>query len=367
MMFLAYASLIFLSARLLVVLFNLLTYPVLKKGTNSSGRRVSVLIQARDEEERLPLLLGDLIQAPEIVSEILVYDDNSTDGTAPIIKRFTEKDRRLRYIEGQALPPGWLGKNHACHRLAQEARGDYLLFLDADVRVSPRLVPDSLAYLERHGLDLLSLFPVQIMRSFGEKITVPLINWVLLGLLPLWLVGHSRFPSLSAANGQFMLFSKDVYSRHPFHQMFRDNMVEDISIIRRMKSLGYRVQTLVSNGQVSCWMYKDYPEALNGLSKNVKAFFGNNWLLMLLYGILTSFGPLFVGLAMPLPVLWAYLSGLVLLRGGISFLSRQPMIVNTFLMPLQAFSFWVIMLRGSLKYMTGTLTWKGRPVRNARG
>jgi chlorobactene glucosyltransferase len=322
-----------------------------------------VLIPARDEEARIPILLEDLARSGFANLEILVYDDNSRDMTKEIVTKRMQQDDRIRLLEGGTLPAGWLGKNHACHHLAAEAKGSYLLFLDADVRVSPDLITDSLAFMESNKLDLLSLFPVQLMGSFGERITVPLINWVLVSLLPLWLTGRTRQASLAAANGQFMMFRREPYVQHSFHEMFKDNMVEDIHIIKKMKAMGYRVQTLLSNGQVTCRMYTNYQEALNGFSKNVKAFFGNNWLLMASFGILTAFGPLFVGLAMPVYMLWAYMAGVFLLRGIISVISRQNWLLNSIFLPLQVFSFWVIMIRGSINYLFGTMTWKGRRIR----
>lgn len=363
MMFLAYTAMVFLAARLMVALFNLLTQPVLTRGKAEDGGTVSVLIPARDEQDKLPFLLDDLLQSADNPLEILVYDDHSRDETARIVQEYERRDPRIRLIDGAPLPQGWLGKNHACYQLAQQADGDYFLFLDADVRVQPGLIHDSLVFLRHRHLDLLSLFPVQIMGSFGERITVPLINWVLLSLLPLWLIGYSRRPSLAAANGQFMLFRKGAYRSHMPHERVRDDKVEDIGIIRSMKAAGYRCQTLLSDGQITCRMYRDYQESLNGFSRNVNAFFGNNWMLMALFGTLTTFGPVFVGLAMPCWTLWAYLAGAVLLRAMVSHMSRQSILLNTVLMPLQALSFWLIMLRGRYKYLTGKMTWKGRPIR----
>ena len=363
MMLLAYIAVVFLAARLAVALFNLVTRPVLKKGIQEDGYKVSVLIPARDEQDKLPFILDDLLRSSYKQLEILVYDDNSRDGTASLVREYAKGEDRVSLIEGIPLPAGWLGKNHACHRLALHTTGDYLLFLDADVRLKPSLIGDSLSFLRRRDLDLLSLFPVQVMRSLGERLTVPLINWVLLSLLPLWLIGLSPRPSLAAANGQFMLFRREAYLKHMPHEKVRDDKVEDIGIIRNMKASGYRCQTLLSDGQVTCRMYRDYLEALNGFSRNVNAFFGNNWMLMAFFGVLVSFGPLFVGLALPLWALGVYLLGAVLLRAVVSYLSRQSILLNILLMPLQLFTFWVIMIRGRYQYLTGKMTWKGRAIR----
>jgi chlorobactene glucosyltransferase len=362
MIFLAYTSAIFLFVRLLVALANLISRPLLPRGHLQEHPLVSILIPARNEKDRLPFLLEDLYNSNYGNLEIIVYDDNSADGTTQIVKQFMGKDERIRLINGGPLPDGWLGKNFACHMLSQEAGGEYFLFLDADVRVTSDLLLDSISFLNRYQLELLSLFPVQVMRTLGEKVTVPLINWVLLSLLPLWLISRTRHNSLAAANGQFMLFKASTYRKHEFHQLVKGDRVEDIRIIRRMKSMGYHCQTLLSNGQASCRMYNNITESINGFSRNINAYFGYNWLLMFLFGVLTSFGFLFIWLVFPLWVLISYFAAAVLLRALVSILSHQDVPTNILLMPVQLFTFWIIMIRGGYKYIRGTMTWKGRPV-----
>ncbi len=159
--------------------------PHLKKGRIFGiNPLVSILIPARNEENNIGRLLDDLQELKYNNFEILVYDDDSTDQTRSVIMDKSLLDKRIRYIQGKVLLPGWLGKNHACHQLAKAAKGDYLLFLDADVSVIPRLFTDSIAFMEKQDLDLLSLFPVQKMKTLGEWLTVPLMNRILLGNLP---------------------------------------------------------------------------------------------------------------------------------------------------------------------------------------
>lgn len=362
MIFLAYTAIVFLALRLLVAMVNLFTWPLLRKGALNGQPMVSVLIPARNEARNIFLLLEDLTRIHYTNLEVLVYDDSSEDETADIVNAYSRKDLRIRLVEGVTLPAGWLGKNHACHRLSLQAKGEYLLFLDADVRVAPGLIEDSLAYLRQENLQLLSLFPVQHTPSFGERITVPLINWVLLSLLPLFLIQRTKQPSVAAANGQFMLIEAEIYRRHLPHEFVRKERVEDISIIKHFKKLGYRCQTLLSNGQVSCRMYQSYGQAIEGFSKNVNAFFGNNWILLILFAFLASFGIFFVLLTMPVWVGIACLIGIAVLRASISLLSKKQVFQDILLMPLQLVSFWLIIIRGGYTYFTKTMTWKGRPV-----
>ena len=96
---------------------------------------LSLLIPARDEEMNIGRLLGDLTTINDRILEIIVCDDQSSDRTAELVEESAAHDSRIRLIRGDRLPDGWSGKNHTCHCLAKEATGDYLLFLDADVRV----------------------------------------------------------------------------------------------------------------------------------------------------------------------------------------------------------------------------------------
>jgi glycosyltransferase involved in cell wall biosynthesis len=358
----AYTAIAYLAFQLLVALVNFLSGQYLKKAEPAQNPFVSILIPARNEEDNIGWLLDDLSLLDYRNYEILVYDDDSTDQTAVILQGRCLKDNRIRYIQGIGLLPGWLGKNHACHQLARHARGDYLLFLDADVRVIPGLLTDSLAFMEKHDLDLLSLFPVQKMKTRGEWLTVPLMNRILLGNLPLMLIRLSRLPYLAAANGQFMLFKADTYKRNLFHEKVNVERVEDIRIMQLLKSLNYRGQTLLSSGQISCRMYSGYADALAGFAKNVHAFFGNKWLILFIYITLTTLGPFAVWISISFPALILYLAAAVIFRFLVSVQSRQSWWLNAILMPLQQISLIIISVMAAYRQATGSLTWKGRKI-----
>jgi len=131
----AWVAALFLIARFLVTCSNVIWNPVLpKQQANAPQPFISVLIPARNEEQNLPKLLSALSRHSYSNIEILVYDDESDDQTANIIKTFSQKDNRIKYFGGLPLPEGWIGKPHACYQLASHARGDYFLFIDADIK-----------------------------------------------------------------------------------------------------------------------------------------------------------------------------------------------------------------------------------------
>jgi chlorobactene glucosyltransferase len=358
----AYAAIAYLAFQLAVALINLFTGQYLKKVEPSEYPAISILIPARNEEKNIGKLLDDLTGMDYRNYEVLVYDDDSNDQTAAIIIGKSRIDARIRYINGTGPLTGWLGKNHACHQLARQSRGDYLLFLDADVSVQPGLLNDSLAFMKRHNLDLLSLFPVQKMKTWGEWFTVPLMNRILLGNLPLILIRLSRLPDFAAANGQFMLFKAETYKNNWFYKKVNDERVEDIRIMRLVKKLNHRGQTLLSGGQISCRMYAGYLEGINGFAKNIHAFFGNNWLILLIYITLTTLGPFAVWVSISFPALIIYLAVAIIFRIIVSTQSRQSWWLNAVMMPFQQVSLIFISVLAAFRQLTGSLHWKGRRI-----
>ena len=370
MIWLAYFIFGFLVLRFLVTISNLITRQWLRRASvgvpasaeASSLPLVSVLIPARNEQEKIGNLLNDLFYQDHKNLEIIVYDDLSEDNTARVVSDHIKKDSRIRLMEGSPLPSGWLGKNHGCHQLSLAAKGEYLLYLDADVRVKPPLISDSLAHMQRYRLDLFSIFPKQEMHTLGEKIIVPVMNWILVGLLPLILTRISPRPSLSAANGQFMLFRAEIYHSSRFHKNIKETLAEDIEIFRISKKKGLRTHTVLSNGDITCRMYGSWNESLAGFSRNVPEFFGGHIWLAALFALITTLGFFPVLLYLPLQFSLAFLALIMIQRIAISFLSRQPAVRNLLLAPLQQMSFCIMIITAINKKTRQNLTWKGRNV-----
>jgi glycosyltransferase involved in cell wall biosynthesis len=356
--------LIFTAIRLGVAVVNLFTRQWLHPGRVGQEPRVSVLIPARNEEKNISYIMDGLLAHDYNNMEILVYDDLSTDGTLDILKNYARKDPRVRALKGKSLPGGWLGKNHACHNLALEASGEYFLFLDADVSIQKGLLSSAIAHSQKHNLALFSIFPVQKMVSLGEKLTVPLMNWILVSLLPLVLTRISKRPSLSAANGQFMLFRAETYRKELFHLRFKNQKVEDILIFREMKNSGYRVHTVLGNNMITCRMYDSWNDAVQGFSKNVFEFFGGSRVMAVLFGIITTFGFVVVALSLPFIYLAVYFAMVILLRGIVSAISRQNVFFNIITAPLQQMVFLYVVIKAIILQKKKATLWKGRNVDN---
>jgi glycosyltransferase involved in cell wall biosynthesis len=363
MIYFCYFIFLFLLVRLLIALVNLLTFCYLPDKTSLiSSPKVSILVPARNEEQNIGNLLNQLSEFSYMNLEIIIYDDNSTDRTAEIVKNHIINNQKIRLLSGEGLPDGWLGKNYACHCLAEEARGEVLLFLDADVSVKNGLIERSLNHFQKFNLQLLSIFPKQIFKSTGEKISVPLMNWILLSFLPLIFVRILKNAAFSAANGQFMLFNSDTYKRLIPHSLFRKHRVEDIAIISYFKKQDLKTDTLLGDEHIKCRMYNGMFEAIEGFSKNIFQFFGSSIFLTLIVGIITTIAPFIAYIYFGAIAGIIYLSGIVLIRIFVSLASRQSVIENlVFLLP-QHLVFLLIISKGIMNYKKKELIWKGRNV-----
>jgi glycosyltransferase involved in cell wall biosynthesis len=362
MIYLAWFILALAVINFTVSLVNLLSAQYLPAGAPDHTPLVSILIPARNEEKNIRNILSDLLKVPYPELEILVYNDDSGDRTEEVVKEFMGRDQRIRLLSAHALPEGWTGKNHACHQLARQASGAYYLFLDADVRIREHLVDRALDFLIKHDLALLSIFPVQSMQTLGAKISVPLMNWILLSLLPMPLIRRNKRPSLAAANGQFMLFPARVYDHWHPHSVFRNHPVEDVVIIRFLKKQGLRVETFLGRDDISCRMYDDLGTAIEGFSKNIFLFFGNSMALTFLYALLITLAPVFIILYLPVYA-WIVYAGLILMmRINVSWASRQPVFQNLLYLVPQQIVLLLIIGKAFYHRLSGKLEWKGRNV-----
>lgn len=323
---------------------------------------VSILIPARNEEENIARLLADLSHFDYPNLEILVYDDRSTDDTAAVVQSCIDGNPHITLLNGTELPQGWLGKNYACHQLARAARGEMLLFIDADVRLQDGLLSKAVNYIHRHNLKLLSIFPKQIMPSTGSSMAVPLMNRILLSLLFLPLVRLTHIQSFSAANGQFMFFDGGTYRSLWPHSACRDKQVEDMAIIKILKKRKLPVATLLGGDDIRCRMYSTLNEAVEGFSKNVFSFFGGSILLTYLFAIVTTVGPFWLFI---FNGLWAGLAYIVITLATcifVSFAGRQSVIRNMLLLIPQQIVFIRIIYNATLSRINKKMLWKGRNI-----
>ncbi len=243
--------------------------------------RVSILVPARDEEHNIERCIRSL--ATQSSLELIVLDDGSTDRTGAILAGLAREFPHLRVIEGQPLPPGWRGKNWACHQLAGAARGDFLLFTDADTEHHGS-VAAAVAFAEETRADLLTLMPRQVQVTAVEKLLIPLMNFMFVTFFPAFMLRLSRNPRFSAANGQFLLFRRSAYDAIGGHERIRGSIVDDLALGRRIREERLTLVTADGHELLSCRMYRSAAEIVAGFSKNLYTAVGGKPLPALAIG-----------------------------------------------------------------------------------
>jgi chlorobactene glucosyltransferase len=230
---------------------------------------ISVLVPARDEEKNIGNCVKSLQQQDYPNYEILVLDDNSTDNTSAIVKEMAANDDRVHLYFGELLPDDWAGKPFACYQLAQKAKGDWLLFVDADTTHEPHMLRSTLALAMEEKASLLSGFPRQTTTSFSQKIIIPVFYFILLSWVPMWLLHKSKKPKPSMAIGQFFFFSKDEYWRIGGHKAVKDKIVEDLLMGIAVAKNGGRHVAVDLSPVTSTNMYDDMGETWRGLGRSI--------------------------------------------------------------------------------------------------
>ncbi|HEY8930121.1 MAG TPA: glycosyltransferase family 2 protein [Mucilaginibacter sp.] len=355
-------TLFFIVLRFTVTLFNFISNPKLTRVMHHYDDLVSILIPARNEEENIVILLASILKQEYKNYEVIIYDDESDDNTYNVCSVFAAAHANISVIKGRPVPSGWTGKNNACHQLAKKANGKFLLFLDADDVVSNGLINSSVHRMHINKLCLLSLFPTQIMHTAGEMVTVPLLNFLLLNLLPLRLVFLLKNPAVATACGQFMLFNAESYRENEWHKLVKDKVVEDAEIMRQVKARKCNGEVLLANNMIHCRMYKSYNDALSGFSKNSLALFNYSITALLVFIIVLIGGPMIVLMTLNINLIF-FMAGIILLpRVMISLESGQSVWKNIILHPIQMINMAVIAFLSIQKHLTGTNQWKGRRI-----
>jgi glycosyltransferase involved in cell wall biosynthesis len=332
---------------------------------------ISAIIPARNEEATLARAVESVAAQPE-AGEIIVVNDQSIDQTAAILADLAARIPKLRVLNTNDLPAGWTGKNHAVWLGAKAARGDWLLFTDADTYHLPGAAARALALAAEHDAVLVSFSPEQEMGSFWERSVIPLVYWRLSQRYSLNRVNDPKLPD-AAANGQYLMIRREAYTAAGGHEAIAAEILEDVALARNVKQRGYKIFFAPGNGMVRTRMYRSLGAMWQGWTKNLYPLFGGSFSEMAME----------IDAASPwLGVLFALVFGWELLRGirtdwllavvaGILFVrpwawyegwlrrNRYPASYIQYYLP--GVSFYTAALIASWwKHTRGKVAWKGR-------
>jgi len=236
--------------------------------TFSGEPAVSVIVPARNEEACLGTCLESLVAQTGVAFEIIVVDDHSTDRSREIALAFPA----VRVIEAGPLPDGWTGKNNAVVTGAREARGQWLLFTDADTVHLPGSLARALAEAQENKADLLSYSPEQIAVTFWEMATLPVVFAELARQYPPSKVSDPNSPA-AAANGQYILVKRKAYDAAGGHAAIAGTILEDVALARAVKASGRKIRFRYAADAVRTRMYRNYRQLRDGWTKNLALLF----------------------------------------------------------------------------------------------
>ncbi|MFH1330058.1 MAG: glycosyltransferase [Actinomycetota bacterium] len=329
---------------------------------------VSVLVPARNEEDTIAGCLRSLLAQDYPSLEILVLDDGSTDATTTMVR--SVGGSRVRLISGAPLPPGWTGKNWACHQLSQAARGDLFCFVDSDTTLDPGTISSAAGLMDEEGAGLVSLLPRAARGSVSGAVLLPMVPHAMLALFPMAAMHRSASPAISVAFGPFLLLTSEAYRSCGGHAAQSDSIVDDVELSRAVKAAGYPVRLANGTDLVETRWYRSLGDIWRGFSKNAYGGVGYNpWMaaavvLVLMPVLLLPFfrvGLGAVGGDIPAVALWQVallLSGRMLT----AHLGRDPQ-WTTPLHPLMV-AFWGLALAWSamLSATHRSVVWRDREV-----
>ncbi|WP_231617876.1 glycosyltransferase family 2 protein [Novipirellula aureliae] len=238
------------------------------KANHAGNVKVSVLIPARNEEESITECVESVLKSRNVEIEVVVLDDHSADATADRVAEIAASDSRVRCVNGKPLPENWNGKQYACYQLAAEAGFHWLLFLDADVRLSDTAVSNLVQRMQRTNVALLSSFPHQETGTILEKLLIPLMHYVLLGFLPFARMRMSKSPAYAAGCGQLFLTKKGDYKSAGTHEAIRSSRHDGLKLPRIYRKANLATDVIDGSDLARCRMYRSGGEVIRGLLKN---------------------------------------------------------------------------------------------------
>lgn len=353
----------------IIAVSNIATMPILKPGAPTKGKKLSIMVPARNEERNIERCVRSLLDQDYEDYELIVLDDNSTDATGDILERISKENPRLRVIKGSPLPEGWLGMNWACLQLAKASLGDILMFVDSDTWHERSSASSTVNVFENSKAGLVSGVTRQRFGGFLEMMPVTIMPWGMISLMPLYFMYHLKTSLLAIAAGQYMCFRREDYFRIGGHEAVKAKADLDKELAKIAKKKGVRIMMVDATNTVSCRMYHSLRESFLGFSKNVFSAFdfkllpsAGTWIgiticvLSPIIYILTGG----ISLANPLSVLSMVQIGMCIFLWGLIFWKSKLPLYWSFFYQVMMLTWVAVGFNSIYQAIFGNSSWKGR-------
>jgi chlorobactene glucosyltransferase len=257
---------------LIVLFFNIIANRLAVKEPIESMRRdtlpsVSVLIPARNEAKNIGACLRGALTQDHPRYEVILVDDSSTDATLQIAQNVAANNQRLRVFRGRPVPPHWFGKTYAQYEGAQVSRGEYLLFLDADVVLDRRALSYLVTTAKNTGAGILSILPLQVKEGFWEGLLGPFKYFHLFLFFPMYAMDWPWEAMAAYANGQCMLVERNTYKKIGGHSNASETLREGADMAKLLKQKGGKIRLLSGSGIARARLYGGPPDLWDGFTR----------------------------------------------------------------------------------------------------
>ncbi len=233
----------------------------------SDGPFVSILVPARNEARDLPATLRSLLNQEYQAFEIIVVDDESIDDTADVARAVLQNHSASRVLAGAPRPdPGWVGKTWALTQAFRVARGDWLLFTDADIEHHPAALRRALDEAETKRLDVVTLLPAMECRTLTDRLVLPLFA-LLAGIMDSLDPRATRARGPARLSGAFILIRRATYQDAGGHEAVRGEIIEDMALAQRLRQLNCPVGLRYTRTLLRTHMYDGAQELWQGLTR----------------------------------------------------------------------------------------------------
>ena len=342
-----------------MAIFN--SFSIVRPRTQGSQNlSFSILVPCRNEAENVTDLVAALGALDHAKYEVIFIDDNSTDGTGELLVESIAGIPFMKVISAAELPDGWLGKPWALSQGLSHASHDYVVTVDADVRLAPNALSAMDSVLQKTESDFLSPYPYQIAVTMSERVVQPLLQWTWMTTVPLRLAMRSSRPSLAVANGQFLLVKKSALVSVGGFSAIKSSVLDDIDLARVLIRGGFSGGVCDGSKIAATRMYSSFKEIRAGYGKSMSTGFGGAFGSLLLAAVMAISGLLpfiysFFGSPMATTALL-----LVITSRVVSAISSRSLIIDSLLHPISTVFFIYLLIYSN--FFHTKIMWKGRSI-----
>jgi cellulose synthase/poly-beta-1,6-N-acetylglucosamine synthase-like glycosyltransferase len=340
-----------------MAIFNAITI-VRPRAEGSQNLSFSILVPCRNEVEKVSELIAAFKRLDHPRYEVIFIDDNSTDGTGDLLRQAIIHNPHMKVISAAPLPDGWKGKPWALSQGLIHAQHDFIVTVDADVRLAPDALSAMDSVLQRTGSDFLSPYPSQRAETMSERLVQPLLQWTWMTTVPLRLAMRSSRPSLAVANGQFLLVKKSALFSVGGFAAIQSSVLDDIDLARVLIRGGFSGGVCDGSKIASTRMYTSFAEIRAGYGKSMSTGFGGVFGSIALVAVMAISGIL--------PFIYSFADStmaeaallLVIASRIVSAISSRSLIIDSLLHPISTIVFIYLLVYSN--FFHSKITWKGR-------